>query len=145
MTRPLIISILLVSIIFLCLSLARRRKAILAYQEQARREHEAEELGAASGSHFYMLQYAHPPGEPLPMGSTYSPQSHRRSSYHPSLYAPRQANVYPSTSTAITTTTFEQSRQSGATLGSTYIPAQDANADDVPTVPPPPYTPQLPK
>jgi hypothetical protein len=141
-TRPLIISILLVSIIFLCLKCVRRRRAIMAYQEQALREHEAAELGAASGSQFYMHQYAPPPGAPLPMGSTYNPHSHRRSSYHPSLYVPPQ---HPSTSATITTTTFEESRQNGATLGSTYIPAQDANADDLPSVPPPPYTPQVPK
>ncbi|KAF9382041.1 hypothetical protein CPB97_007384 [Podila verticillata] len=123
-------------------------------QEQAIREYEAAELGAASGSQFYMYQHAPSPGAPLPIGSTYSPNGHRGSTRHTTLYAPPlgssmsmahppQAHMYPPMSS--TATTVEQSQRNGAPLGSTYISAQDGAADDVPSVPPPPYTPRVPK
>lgn len=147
-TRPLIISILLVCIIFLMLSCIRKRRLMMALQEQAIREHEAAELGAVSRSQSYMFQYAPPPA-PVPNGSTYS---NGHSTHHTSLYAPPlgssmsmvplpQAHMYPPMSS--TTTTVEQSQQNGAP-GSTYILAQDG-ADDVPSIPPPPYTPRVPK
>lgn len=157
MTRPLIISILLVSIIFLCYSCVRKRRAMMAYQEQTLREHEAEELGAASGSQFYMF-HAPPPGALLHMGSIHYPHDHRGSTHHtPALYAPppgshtsmappSQAHVYPPMAITATTTTFDQSQQNIAPLGPTYIPTQNgADAGDLPSVPPPPYSPQVPK
>ncbi|KAG0080028.1 hypothetical protein BGZ93_000157 [Podila epicladia] len=129
-----------------------------AYQEQALREHEAAELGAASGSQFYMFHYTPPPGALIHMGSTYSPHGHRRSTHHtPALYAlptgshmamapPSQVHVYPPMANTTATTTIDQSQQNIATLGSAYFPTQDgADAGDLPSVPPPPYTPQVPK
>ncbi|KAG0022912.1 hypothetical protein BGZ82_010878 [Podila clonocystis] len=126
----------------------------MAYQEQALREHDAREQGAASGSQFYMFQYAPPPGASPPMGLTYNPHGRRGSAHHPSLHAPLpespmsmvpppQAHMYPPMSTTTNTTTIGQRQHDSAPQGSTYT--QDGPNTDELSTPPPPYTSQAPK
>ncbi|KAF9407858.1 hypothetical protein BGZ94_002543 [Podila epigama] len=141
-TRPLVISILLVAIIFLMLSCLRKRRLMRLRQEQAILEQEAAELGAASGSQFYMHQYTPPSGSPLPVGSTLYPNGLGPAT----MYAPPSGSpmtmLPPPPQQAHLTSPYPLAN--AEQTGMTYIPAQDGatNPDDVPSAPPPPYTAQ---
>ncbi|KAF9919608.1 hypothetical protein FBU30_010768 [Linnemannia zychae] len=155
--RPLVIALCIILLISICLSCIRRRRAVTLHQQLAQQAQSAE-LGEST----YIYHYPPPPGTPYshqqPNGIYSPPPLSGQPLYTPPPGSPMmsqspgggQANfTYPpmpvppppaagATSSTNPITTYVAPQDGSANLTST-------DAADVPSVPPPPYTPAIPK